>query len=123
MNRRDREKYYKLLLKGRDSLTGQVRRIEASLNKSRKDSAGDLSGYSHHIADAGTDTSSEEVETNIVSSQTDTLREIDDALARLDEGRYGLCELCNELIDPKRLTAIPHARLCIKCQAQSERDG
>jgi len=123
MRKRDIEKYRKLLKESHAKLVDQLRRLEGDLNKSRKESAGDLSGYSYHMADAATDTFNEQIECDIVSAETETLREIEDALARLDEGSYGLCEMCNEPIDPKRLGAVPYARLCIKCQTESERRG
>jgi len=123
MNKREKGKYRKLLIDARDSLAGQVQKLEAGLHKSRKDSASDLSGYSYHMADAATDTFNEQIESDIVSIETDTLREIEDALARLDEGSFGVCEMCSEPIEPKRLTAIPYARLCIKCQSEIEQGG
>ena len=123
MNNRERGKYRKLLVDVRDSLAGQVRKLEADLHKSRKDSASDLSGYSYHMADAGTDTFNEQLESDIVSSETDTLRDVEDALARLDQNSFGMCEMCSESIEPKRLTAIPYARMCIKCQSEVEQSG
>jgi RNA polymerase-binding protein DksA len=49
------------------------------------------------------------------------LRAIQDALARLKRGEYGYCQRCGEEIAPARLEAMPHATLCVKCQAQLER--
>jgi DnaK suppressor protein len=46
---------------------------------------------------------------------TDTLRDIDDALAKLDAGTYGRCERCGGEIGTARLEAMPAARLCITC--------
>ena len=43
------------------------------------------------------------------------LVDIDDALTRLDEGRYGICERCGASISPARLEARPVARTCIAC--------
>ena len=48
------------------------------------------------------------------------LREIETALRRLQEGRYGLCIDCDETIDPRRLEAEPFAVRCAACQARSE---
>jgi DnaK suppressor protein len=48
------------------------------------------------------------------------LREISDALHRLDAGSYGLCKHCGEAIDPRRLAAEPFAVRCTVCQAQTE---
>jgi len=44
------------------------------------------------------------------------LREISDALRRLDHGHYGICLECEEPISPKRLDAVPWARYCVGCQ-------
>lgn len=44
------------------------------------------------------------------------LREISDALLRIDHGTYGICMECEEPISPKRLDAVPWARYCVKCQ-------
>ena len=44
------------------------------------------------------------------------LREIGDAMLRLDHGSYGTCMECEEPISPKRLDAVPWARYCVKCQ-------
>jgi RNA polymerase-binding protein DksA len=52
-----------------------------------------------------------------------TLREVDEALERIEAGNFGLCELCGEPIVRERLKAMPHARNCIECQRLAERNG
>lgn len=47
-------------------------------------------------------------------SLTETLRDLEDALAKLDAGTYGVCETCGEPIGDARLEAMPAARFCIK---------
>jgi RNA polymerase-binding transcription factor DksA len=49
------------------------------------------------------------------------LDDLDRALARLDEGRYTVCEQCGARIDPERLTARPATRSCIRCAASQRR--
>ena len=49
------------------------------------------------------------------------LKKIDHALAKIDEGTFGICEECGELISPKRLEARPETTLCIKCKEDQER--
>lgn len=49
------------------------------------------------------------------------LSDVREALARIDKGEYGICEDCDEAISPRRLHAIPWARVCVKCQ--ETRDG
>ena len=48
----------------------------------------------------------------------DTLREIEDALAKFDSGTYGQCESCGNQIAEARLEAMPAARLCINCASR-----
>ena len=48
------------------------------------------------------------------------LDEIDAAQARLEAGRFGICERCREPIHLKRLRATPAARYCVPCEDQSE---
>ncbi len=59
----------------------------------------------------------------LASSEGDILFEIDEALIRIKEKTYGICEDCGCMIEKARLDAIPFARSCIKCQAKKERDA
>ncbi len=49
------------------------------------------------------------------------LDSVDDALQKIDEGRFGVCESCGKKISNARLKAIPYARLCIKCRPSEEK--
>ena len=55
-----------------------------------------------------------------LNQQARSIREIRSALDRIEEGTYGECERCEEPIPPKRLEALPWARLCVKCQSAVE---
>lgn len=55
--------------------------------------------------------------------ESETLRRIDEALQRLEEGRYGICADCEETIAEARLQALPFASLCRDCQEREEQDG
>jgi DnaK suppressor protein len=46
-----------------------------------------------------------------------SIEEIDRALAKMDEGVYGVCEKCGEAIPKERLKALPHAALCVRCKS------
>ena len=50
------------------------------------------------------------------------LRDVVDALQKIDEGSFGNCERCSEAIADKRLEALPFARYCIGCQRQAEEE-
>jgi RNA polymerase-binding transcription factor DksA len=84
--------------------------------------SGDLSAYSFHMADQGTDAMEREKAFLFASKEGRQLLSIDDALRRLYENAdaFGTCESCGERIHWERLEAIPHARLCIRCKAAEE---
>lgn len=56
----------------------------------------------------------------LLEARTQERIQLDEALRRLDEGKYGICEDCEEPISPGRLRALPFARRCIACQEQFE---
>jgi len=53
----------------------------------------------------------------------DHLTEIEHALHKLEEGTYGLCDICGQPIDPARLEALPQASLCLSCKAHQAKDA
>ena len=61
-----------------------------------------------------------EVDLALMQMKTETLKKIDQAIFRLDEGTYGRCEDCDAEIPPARLRALPFAALCRDCQAETE---
>lgn len=125
MRKKDREKIGRLLEKKRENLLSEIEHLEGdSLNKSQRDASGDLSGYSFHMADMGTDNFDREFTINLVTTEHKVLYEVDEALRRLKKGKkgkFGLCEQCEKAITHKRLEAVPYARLCIKCKEEREK--
>jgi len=120
MNKKDTQKYEKLLIAELERLTGHIRSIEESaLEESVRETTGDLASY----AEAGTDNFERETALNIASNESDRLRDINEALERVRQGAFGQCEGCNEEIPRKRLDAYPSARYCIKCKAKLEKEG
>lgn len=110
-----------LLLKRKKQLLSNVSKLEDSaLKRTAKDAAGDISDMPLHIADLGTDTIEQEVTLGIMQNEEDELREIDNALKRIGDGTYGLCEICSKPISRERLKAIPYAHLCINCKKREE---
>ena len=92
-----------------------------NLNRSQRDASGDLSGYSFHMADMATDNFDREFSLDIASAEQTILNRIDEALRKIDEGSYGVCENCSKQISFKRLKAVPYAKLCLKCKEDEEK--
>ncbi len=114
---------YKVILeKLRDRVVDEISFLAGdNLNRSQRESSGDLSSYSYHMADQGTDNFDREFALNLVSSEQDILYEIDDALRRIEIGNYGVCESCAKAIEKARLHALPFAKMCIGCKSEAEK--
>lgn len=78
---------------------------------------GDSSSESADDADAMFDA---EMNFSLVDNERDIVSQIDNALARVDAGTYGICEVCGEEIEPERLRVLPYATLCLKDQRLRE---
>ncbi len=111
-----------LIIRKKEEILEQIEHIsEDTLKKSQKDASGDISGYTYHMADVATDTYDREFSMGLASEERQLLYEFDDALKKIDEGAFGICEDCKSKISKTRLKALPYARLCIKCQEKRER--
>jgi len=73
------------------------------------------------FADAGQAAAERASLLTLVRSIRDTLRDVEQALVRMDAGTYGTCERCGQPIDEERLDALPAARLCLTCKRQRGR--
>jgi RNA polymerase-binding transcription factor DksA len=111
------------LIAERARIMGEMGHLESTVLKvNPRDSAGELSGYSYHMADAGTDSMEREKAFDIASKEGRLLLEIDDALRRVYNGSYGLCEMSGKPISRSRLEALPWARLSIEEQEKLEKE-
>ena len=72
--------------------------------------------FDHGFADSGHATAEKANLLGVASSLLETLREVENALHRMDAGTYGTCESCGDQIPAERLEARPHATLCVKCK-------
>ena len=74
-----------------------------------------------HLADHASDMFDREVDESLEENAELIVREIDDALARIDAGTYGTCVRCGQPIPDERLEAVPYAVLCVSCKREEER--
>lgn len=113
--------YKEILLKEREKVGGDLSHIsENTLKKSQRDSTGDLSGYSYHMADQASDDYDRDFSLGRATAEQKLLYSIDEALKRIEDGSYGNCGECGKPISKKRLKALPYAEVCIECQKKSE---
>jgi DnaK suppressor protein len=121
MNKKETEKFKKLLLNKREYILKEIQGITKENMKSLKEASGDLSGYSHHMADMASDSYDREFSLNIATEEQKVIYEIDEALKRMEEGSYGICASCDKKIPAKRLNALPYTKYCIQCQSKEEK--
>lgn len=122
MTREDLAKYKKLLLRKKEEVLEAMKHIEKdTLSRSQRDASGDLSGYTLHMADIATDSYDREFSLGLATNAQRILYEIEEALKRVQEKRFGNCLVCDKPILRRRLNAIPYASLCIECQAKEEK--
>ncbi len=111
----DLDYFKELLLEKRREIFQNVFEIEGeTLKKSRLDASGDLSSMPIHMADLGTDNYEQEFALGLMDSERKILHEIDDALDRMGQGKYGICEGTGQPIPRARLEAQPWARYCVE---------
>lgn len=103
-----------LLEKRRELLTNVTEFEDEALKQSRLDASGDLSSMPIHMADLGTDNYEQEFALNLMDSERRLLHEIDDALRRIEEGTYGVCEGTGKPILKARLKAQPWAKYSVE---------
>jgi RNA polymerase-binding protein DksA len=119
---KDYQEFEQRLMSERARVSKEIGHYDSTVLKvNQRDSAGDLSGYSFHMADVGTDAMEREKAFQLASAEGRILLEINEALRRMARGEYGVCESCGNPILRARLEAMPTARLCLACKEKEER--
>jgi DnaK suppressor protein len=124
MDRNEIEHLEKRLLRERERALRSLGRFQEQSQLSRDSSDADLSSYSFHMADQGTDAMEREKSFLFASKEGRYLYRIEDALRRLykDPENFGVCQSCKQAIPFERLDALPHARYCLNCKLKEEED-
>lgn len=105
-----------LLLRLRERVTDQINFL-ATDNISRSEKDNDVS---YRSEEQGTDNFDRDFALNRVSLDQEILFEIDDALHRLAQGTYGICDTCARGIEKARIKALPYSKMCVACQSKNE---
>lgn len=119
----DEARARKLLQAERDRLTDLRRRKASEFDQPLSDSMSELSSFDQHPGDLASETAERETSLAVLEHIDEQLQAIDDAFARLDEGRYGICEGTGEPIPDERLEADPTARYTVEYQRELELEG
>jgi RNA polymerase-binding transcription factor DksA len=122
MNKKQLGHLEKRLLEERTRVMKELGFYDESFNTTLQGADGDLSSYSFHMADQGTDAMEREKQFLMASKEGRYLWHVNQALRRLyaTPDTFGKCETCGNEVGFDRLDALPHARLCIACKEKEE---
>lgn len=109
IDQRKIEKLKQLLLQKREEVIGGVMQIRASSQEMGQDGIQDM-------ADEASNLYNQQILMSLNENQRKTLGEVDEALDRIEEGTYGICDSCEKPIALKRLQIKPFAKYCVQCQ-------
>lgn len=113
----DAEKFRKQLLEERERLVEQAKHFQRRASaEDQSDESSELADYDNHPADAATETFEREKDLAIDQNTTQLIENIDRAIEKIDNGTYGICDRCGNVISKARLEALPYAAFCIECQ-------
>jgi len=117
LSKRELNMYRKLLLLKRAQIVGDLGAMEAEALRSND---GDLSSMPIHMADLGSDTYEQDFMLGMAESERQQIREIDEALQRIEDKTYGICQMTGKPIPKARLEAKPWAKYTIEAARQLE---
>jgi len=99
---------------------------EQLLNKKNDlvhDARQEIPAFSMHMADAGTDEYDRDWALSMISSEQDAVYQIEQAIDRIHNNTYGICELTGKSIEPERLAAVPWTRFTAAAERELEKNG
>ncbi|MGH7243032.1 MAG: TraR/DksA family transcriptional regulator [Phycisphaerales bacterium] len=112
------EHYKWVLIRKRLELVGDVSNME---QEALRGNSGSLSNLPQHIAEQGSDTFDQSLALDLAAADRKLIKEIEDALKRIEDGTFGVCELTGKPIKAERLEELPWARYSIDAARMLER--
>ncbi len=124
MRKRDMHAIERNLQRMRQRLLENLLRMEQeNIRVPPRVANGNLGGSDGEIADLASEHFERENSLELYLYEQELLKAIDQALDRIHDGSYGICGVCSRPINPRRLLAVPNAKLCLNCQQDKERNG
>jgi DnaK suppressor protein len=115
MTKADINDFSQRLLALKRRLGGDLTQLEEETLRPVGGESSGLSDVPLHPADIGTDNFDVELNLDLLENDAQLLVEVEDALARIEQGTFGFCENCHQAIPRRRLEALPYTRYCIRC--------
>jgi RNA polymerase-binding transcription factor DksA len=121
LNKKFLEQQHARLLDLKDHILDQMQGVAQDNLRSRSE-GNEASAFGMHQADAGSDAYEKDFALSLLSQEQDALYEIEEAIKRIENNTYGICEMSGKMIPLERLEAIPFARYTVECQARYEKE-
>ena len=119
--KRDLEMFRKLLLQKKAECSDNLNNIQDNaLYTAHSNQTSELSGLANHMADAASDINALETSFKEAERMGKILVYVEEALRRIDNGTYGVCKGCGQLIPISRLKAVPTATRCVACKQNTK---
>ncbi len=112
-----------MMLRGEYKQTLSSVKENNSLGLSQREEYQELSYYDNHPADIGTEDFMREMSYAKLDYIKNTISQINEALKKIDNNTFGICENCGKNIEKERLDALPYSPYCIKCENEKEKPG
>ena len=118
----DAERFRSVLLEERKRVADAIEYLHEETPGSLEDETEEIVGtVDNHLAETASATLDREIDYSLEDNAGHVLAAIDGALARIEDGTYGICRTCGRPISEERLEAIPYATQCIECKRKGER--
>ena len=121
MNAKKIESLRGVLLTRRDEITADLERLGQEMQWLGVEQEDERGGLGNHLAEDGSSVMEQERIGTVSVDLQDVLRQVEGALARIENGTFGICQRCGKPIGEERLEAFPYVEYCIECQSFLER--
>jgi len=108
------------ILKKRENLLIEMGELKENTKIANESSTSGDSTYAYHMADAGTDQGEREKAYYWLARENNYLQYLNRALEMMDDGTFGICQTCGELIGKERLEEVPHTSSCFSCKTSGK---
>ena len=116
------EKFKKAISKKMGAVSEDIESIKEGIGNASNKQGGVTpdSIFSVHMADAGTDSHKQEKNFMLMNRESDYFKNLKVALERIEEGTFGVCKICNNLIPEERMMEVPNATKCVQCKEKEK---
>ncbi|MFC1543448.1 TraR/DksA family transcriptional regulator [Candidatus Neomarinimicrobiota bacterium] len=120
-SQRDLDYFRKHILDKRRRLLVEMGDLRENTHIANESASTSDSTYAYHMADVGTDHAEREKAYYWLARENNYLRYLDRALQMIEEGTFGICQSCGDLISKERLEEVPHTTSCFSCKTEANK--